>query len=47
MSKEEAIALACRDNSYSWSIELWTGITFYYGHKITILEFNKHCNLFK
>lgn len=47
MSKEEAIASACRDHNYSWPKELWTGIMFYYGHRITITEFNKHCILFR
>ncbi len=39
MSKHEAIALACRDYNYKWPEELWTGVMFYKGFRITKDEF--------
>jgi hypothetical protein len=40
MSKFDAIKLACAHYNYKWPKNLFSGIMFYYGHKINIDEFN-------
>lgn len=40
MSKELAIKEACYYFNYKWPKDLWTGVMFYEGYKITITEFN-------
>ncbi len=37
----------CAYHNYEWPSELWTGVMFYNGERITIEEFNKVANLFK
>jgi hypothetical protein len=41
------IAEACYYYDYTWPKELWTGVMFYRGQRITIEEFNKWSANFK
>ena len=41
MSKLLAIRSALSYHNYKWPKELWTGVMFYEGYKITIEEFEK------
>lgn len=41
------IRLACANSNYKWPKELYTGIMFYMGYKITVEEFNEQVRLFK
>jgi len=45
--KDIAIQSACRDNNYKWPKQLSSGVMFYNGHRITIVEFNKWARNFK
>jgi hypothetical protein len=47
MTKSEAIKLACRDCDYKWPKELFTGVMFYNGYRITIEEFTELARMFK
>lgn len=47
MNKILAIRSALAHYSYKWPKELWTGVMFYQGHKITIEEFNAQAKLFR
>lgn len=47
MSKQTAIANACRDNNYRWPVELTSGVMFYDGYTITVKEFNDWAGNFR
>lgn len=38
--KDEAIKSARKHYGSKWPEELWTGVMFYHGYRITIQEFN-------
>ncbi|HUM41585.1 MAG TPA: hypothetical protein PKI14_01390 [Fervidobacterium sp.] len=46
MDKTSAIRKALHDHDYKWPKDLWTGIMFYEGYRITIEEFNEQRRLF-
>ena len=46
MNKKEAIKLACNYYDYKWPKELFSGVMFYDGHKITIEEFTEWARMF-
>jgi len=45
--KVQIIRRACFHYDYKFPKELYSGVLFFEGHKITIEEFNKQANLFK
>lgn len=47
MNKPLAIRSALIYHNYRWPKELWTGVMFYEGYKITIEEFNEQLQLFR
>lgn len=47
MNKQDAIKLACADYNFTWPYQLYSGIMYYHGFRITIEEFNKWARNFK
>jgi len=47
VGKECAIKRATRDYDYKWPKQLWSGVMFYDGYRITIQEFNEWARNFK
>lgn len=41
-----ALRGACHHHNYKWPSDLWTGVMFFQGHKITVEEFMECVNLF-
>lgn len=47
LNKAETIKSACDFYNYKWPKDLWTGVMFFKGQKITIKEFNIWARNFK
>lgn len=44
MNKECAIRQAVAEHDFKWPKQLWTGVMFWKGHRITTEEFNEQVN---
>jgi hypothetical protein len=43
----EAVKSACYFYNYKWPKELWSGVMFFDGARITIQQFNTYAGMFK